>query len=468
MVAANKTDFSDINLQALLLAEHGEQFKSKKEKKAEEALLASLSKVIALATDVKSGDATPSAPASSGSNGPTDGEMQEAMGELMGLLAELETKIANWASENQQASSKVGEALINEMNAQVKETQANTVKLIHREAKLHFWQIFIIVAEVVVGVLTAGVGVALGDAAMAVSTAASTALTASGALNKLTDFISQELQNAGMSPLAANLVASAMVIVATLVAAAVTFGMTAGSAVEELPGAAEEGVSGGLEGAESAANAAATDATDTVEETANIFQRAKQILTKVGQWMKSGGPFASLSKGTNMTIFMTSQAIAGTNFGGYFAEAVLSRMQDGKAKEIAQTAIEVLVDLLAALAGGEAAAASFSATATQAAQSARGLITVLQNTKSIAMATQAVGQISQGVNEGLLAQYTNNLTQSQASLGLFRQLSTMNTSQSSANLQAEQAILNGLNKALAALANGLNQAPAAVAQVLQG
>ena len=205
-----------ISIEALIAANLAEQLKNAENKADPKAGLAQLSQTIEevlqqlTPTNSKNPDSKVvhvnfKAPANGGtSNGaPTNAEMQKMMGELMGMLTELEGKIAEYGNKNANMNSAVGKDLIKEMQAEVKKANDELKKIIEEEKQSSFWSIFTKVVEGVVGVLLTGIALLCGQPELAAIALVFTVLSLSGGMNKITqglsDVISQALIQMGVS-----------------------------------------------------------------------------------------------------------------------------------------------------------------------------------------------------------------------------------------------------------------------------
>ncbi len=459
MTTINNQDVFVNNLQNLIAENRFVQAKNGEDPKA---MLASLTMALEEIVDqLDTGSASKSGAPKPVSNpptptaaqgGPSDSSMQQLLGELMGLLATLESQIAQWGNQRAQADSSVNKALVTDADAQMNTvnkdlaTQAADKTAQQTESNVMKY------VGIGVGVLIAAVAILCGQPELAAIVIVMTVLSASGAMDKATQALSTELQKAGMSENDANILASAIIIAATIVVTIVVGGASAACVAEDI--------------SEDTANAA-TDMTD--ETTNSTDQTTENTANKANNATKtSKNPFTRFPKSVNLGVLAGSQAVMSTNFGQYLAAIILSGMPDGTTKEMLTGLIEVIVDLLAALAGGGASAAECSGGTIGLFSKFANVLKVMQYAKIGAYAVQAGGQITEAITDIKLALDTFSLGQGQSLLTLLQALISMNSGAITADTKALTSMLRAHSQELASMTVSLNEAPAAVAKVLQG
>jgi spore maturation protein SpmB len=387
---------------------------------------------------------------SSGSEGPTNAQMQQAIGALMGLLSSLEEQLALLGNEKAKMNQQISQALVTEMSAQVKQANTDLQKILDAGNQSDFWGDFLKGAEIAVGVVVAAIAVLCCQPAIAIIVLAMTVLAATGAMDKMTQELSKGLQEMGIPADVADVLASTLIILVTIAATAVTCGASAGAVAEEATDTAANAAEEGIE----MTNVTAEDTANTAEETAeNAANKAGNVGKNASKWAKAG----------KLGIFAGSQAVAGTNFSQYVATLSLSSMKDGETKDILTVVIELVIGLMAALAGGYAAAGVGAGSAANSTK----VMGLLQNTKLATYAAQAAAQIAKGVTELQLAVATDELGKTQAFLTELKALIAMNTAQMDTDTKSLSGMLRTHAEQLVALTVDLNKAPAAEAQVLQ-
>lgn len=471
MATVSNQDFFDANLQNIIAASRLEMSRRKEKGEDPKAMLASLTKTleevmgqIGKNKDSKAKGAA--LPSSLGSQGPSNAEMQKVIGVLMGLLGTLEMQLAQLGNDKAQASNEIGQALIQEMNAQVKQASQQLQNVLSDQNSSDFWGNFLKAMEIVVGVVIAAVSVLCGQFAVAAIVIVMTVLSVSGAMSKATQAISTDLQNDGCPKDIANVISSAIVIVIAIVATALTCGAASGAAAEQAVDTAAETAENSVEMSDMSANSADSTA-DAAPEMTDEVGSSTSRLSKIGNWLKQGGPFKSLPRPVNMAIFTGSQAMMSSNFAQYLATVCLSGMKEGQTKDALTTLIEVIVNLLAAIAGAGSGAATCAGGITSEFSKAASLLNVLEKGKTFAYSLQMVGQGAEGVTQLKLASDMDTLGQLQALQSLIQSLMTMNSNQAQADMRSLNGILRAHAEEMETLTADLNKGPAAIASVLQ-
>jgi hypothetical protein len=255
-----------------------------------------------------------------------------------------------------------------------------------------------------------------------------------------------------------------------------TCGAGAAGAAEAATDAGLETEENGVEMTDMGTNAAQTTTqttTQAAEESQTLLQRVQNFFGKVGETIKNNNPFSKLSKPVNMGIIAGSMAVGSTNFGQYFATAALSHMKDGDKKQGLQIAIEVVIELMAALAGiGAGTAAASSGTADASFQ--------LKNSSTVSLALkgllgmqfvagigEASGQLGSASADFELANATQSMGITQAMLDYLRSLTGMNNSQAQSDSKALNGELRNKSESIATLSTDVVKSSAAVANVLR-
>lgn len=474
-VNSNKPDFSGINLETTVISNLIKRMEDDKKNEDPKALLASLKisleevlsvvesggksdKIVrpnfnAAATDVED--------TSNNSQVPTDASMQEAMGKLMGLLSDLEGKIAQWGTNKALMNSEVGNSLMNEMQSQVTQAQTELQKVLDNQKTSDFWSTFTKVAEAVVGAIICVAAIMCGQPELAAIVFVMTTLAVSGLMDDATKGISKLLQKCGCTSEEANIIAATILVVASIAVTMATCGAGA-------PGTVEATTDAAASVAETSAETASATAmsTETVAESSSEITEESQSFTQ--RLMNSKyNIFKNLPKNVNLGIVAGSMAIGNTNFGGYLAAVLLEHMKENGTKEGLTIAIEVLVDLLAAIAGMGAGATVATGSAATQLKNASTLMDVLVKAQAAAGIAQAGGQFGTASAEFDLAEITGEVGVTQATLSLLRSMVMMNGSQSQADEKALSSQLRVKAEGLATTGSDLVKASAALAQVLK-
>ncbi|MBS0605014.1 MAG: hypothetical protein JSS60_08300 [Verrucomicrobia bacterium] len=400
---------------------------------------------------------------------PGNASMQQAIGQLMGLLAELEGEIAKWGNEKSQINSQVGTAMLNEMTAQVNEAQSELQKVIDSQSSSDFWSVFTKVAEVVLAVVLSTVAILCGQPELAVIIIAMTVLAVSGLMDKATEGISDLLQKAGMSPEAANLLSAAIIIVATIVITIATCGATASAAADAVT---DETVEVAEESTEMTTFSDSSEGSSTSESTSSESAQQSQNVSKwqrlvnAAKWLREN-TFGRLPKIVNLGIVAGSMAVGSTNFGQYLAAEVLSKIKDGKEKEALTILIETIVTLLAALAGAGAGATAASTSSLYQLTNISTVLKGLMATEFAVGLAQGGAQIKQGSVQTDLSNETEVLGEIQAFITELQALTNMNNSQMTADTKTLSGQLKAHSEEMATLSADVVKEGQALAQVLQ-
>jgi hypothetical protein len=183
-------------------------------------------------------DFAPAPPLKTVSNhAPSNAQMQESIGQLMELLAQLEGEIAKYASKKAQANASLGQSLMSEMGAQVKRANEELQNVLQDQNHSDFWSKFIKVAEIVAAVVFCAVALLLGQPELFAIILVFTVLSQSGAMDKITqglaDVISQILVAAGVPKATADTVAKVLadviIIAASIIITVAPCGAGAGA-----------------------------------------------------------------------------------------------------------------------------------------------------------------------------------------------------------------------------------------------
>lgn len=469
-------------LQALIAANLA-QFKSDEKNTDSKAILLQLSQTLLEVLEETNGstgkssdskvvhpDFKASASSNSSTQGsPTSAQMQQELGKLMEILATLQGKIAQAGNTNAKLNASVAQSLIQEMQAMVKQANDQVKKVIEEEKQSSFLSIFTKVAECIAGVAISAIGLLLGQPEIAIIAMTFTVLAVSGGMDKITDVLadaySQSLMaNFGLSKEEADSIAKpladATIIIASIVVTSVTCGVTAGTTAqttaETIAGSAGE-----------TTEAALTTVSESVMEEQSAMQRLGSFFSKAGNFMKENNPFNKLPRSLNLGIVAGSTAVGTTNFGADFMAPILSNVKDEKTKEALQQSLGIVINLMAALAGGAAGSAVFTGPAAFQFNNISGLLKACMGLGLIGGVMQGGGQIGSGAVSLQLGLTTEEQGRIQALLGQLQALTTMNNQASNANAKALNAKLKAWAASLTSLSENLPKAEEAVARVLQ-
>ncbi len=433
----NQNNSPDAELQAMIAANLAAQAKDGKKKEGQEAILSQLSQAIEgvleeLASPVATkgtgskvvhvafNASAPSGHASAPSGNPTDGEMQAMIGKLMSTLTDLQGSIAKYNNLNAQANSAVGDALVKEMNAQVKNVIKELKNQAEAESKADFWHRFLEWIGGIVAAVVTVLSLGSGSVVLPLIIATLTILSMTGTLDKLTkaiaDSISKDLVADGYPKDKADIIAK---ILADVIVIAATVVVTAGAGSM---GVAAE-------------------------------QSEKTIAAK-------------LFKVICQTIVAETQVIASVNFGSDLMAAVLIKMKDGNAKSDLQMIFGALIDLVAMIAGMGLGGVSVMTSGDSPIFSPNvlKLLGVLMGAGSL---VQAIGQGGSAAASANLAADTDTLGHIQGLVTELQALVRRNGQEAASDSKAAIDRQKVWAQDLSSLAMELNRESAAVAQVLR-
>lgn len=147
MAPVSNQDFFDSNLQNIVAASRLEQARKNEKDGDPKASLLALSKSLEeVLAQVESGGATPSTKPTTPSispSGPTNAQMQQMIGDLMGILGTLEEVLAQWGNTKEQASAQVGQAMMQETQARVKDASDQLQKVASSQGQSDGWATFL-------------------------------------------------------------------------------------------------------------------------------------------------------------------------------------------------------------------------------------------------------------------------------------------------------------------------------------
>jgi hypothetical protein len=417
-------------------------------------------------------DFAPAPPLKTVSNhAPSNAQMQESIGQLMELLAQLEGEIAKYASKKAQANASLGQSLMSEMGAQVKRANEELQNVLQDQNHSDFWSKFIKVAEIVAAVVFCAVALLLGQPELFAIILVFTVLSQSGAMDKITqglaDVISQILVAAGVPKATADTVAKVLadviIIAASIIITVATCGAGAGAVVDEL---AEDGIEM-TDMTLNSTDETVTTAEDIAPKVESYGQKLQNTLSKAGNAIKENNPFNKVSKTTNLGIVAGTQAAGSANFSADLTSAILLRMPEGKAKDLAKEILQTILSLLTLIAGAGAGASACAGPAAYQLKNVAAAVKVFTGLQIAASVGQATGETGQGVTYTNLAVNTNDQGITQALLSILQGLINMNTKQSNADTKALSAKMKTWATEISTLGTNLNLAGAAVARELQ-
>jgi hypothetical protein len=403
----------------------------------------------------RANETAPAAP----SQGPSDAQMQLAYGALMELLAQLQTTLAKYSHSNAKNSGEIGTALINEMTATCNSQIEELEKMSKEEANASWWSTFAKWMEGILGGLTFLASLLGGQPQLAAIILTLTVMSLTGGTQKVTQWVADLISKAlvanhpGMSKETADkiakIIADALMVVVVVAVTVASAGAGSASAIEDAAANA-----GGL--------AAEVDSS---------------LGTKLLNFIQENNPFAKLPVRANYALLGGSQALASTNFFGDAMAAACMHMKEGKEKEILQTVLGIVLNLLTALAG-----AGSSAAACLGSQAESSLSTFLKGIKEfkLSVALKALmaaeflggtldssGQIASGSINIELGQTLNQKGEFQALLTMLQALLSMNSSQLSAIAKDGNSQQRASAQGIANLSRDLNKAQEEVARQTQ-
>jgi len=491
-VRKSSTDNSPdiINIQALIAANFAQEAKNSEKNGDSQAALALLSQTLEelleqTNPDVgKSSNGTiASAPSQTSANeGPSDAQMQAAIGQLMALLTTLECMIAKFSNQNAQSNSSIGQAMMQEMQAQVQQATEEMQKAAKDENRQKFWSIFTKTAEAVVGVALIGVALLCGQPELAAVILVFTVLAATGGMSKMTEGLGNALSAAlvkmgvpkDTADVIGKVLADVIVIAASILITAATCGAGAGTVAQETTDIAastteelvEEGTENCIEMTDFAAEGA--DSVSQATQSAESFtQKLSSFFSKVGNYIKNNNPFNKVPRNLNLGIVAGSQALCTSNFGNDLMTAAFVHMKDGKTKEALETTLGTIINLLAALAGAGAGAAVTSGPAVYQLGNTALAMKAFIGLGLAGGTAQFSGYMGSGVTDCELASNINDQGKTQASIQMLQGLTKLNNQQASSDSKALSAKMNTWATELSSLSYNLNLAGSAVARELQ-
>jgi hypothetical protein len=101
-----------------------------------------------------------------------------------------------------------------------------------------------------------------------------------------------------------------------------------------------------------------TTAEDIAPKVESYGQKLQNTLSKAGNAIKENNPFNKVSKTTNLGIVAGTQAAGSANFSADLTSAILLRMPEGKAKDLAKEILQTILSLLTLIAGAGAGASA--------------------------------------------------------------------------------------------------------------
>jgi hypothetical protein len=355
--------------------------------------------------------AIPKEKVSDPNNGPVTPTLCANMGEMMAILTQLEFIISQLAQNRAKVDSNVDDDFLQMMQSNLQQAKHQYTKLIHEEKKEAFWSTFLKVTEGIVAALVTVIALACGQPELAIMVIALAAASLSGGFGKATDLVGDALQKCDLSKLfqsmgmskeeadkAVKVVASAVIIAATIALTMATCGAAAPEAIVNIT---DESMETSMEMVDMSENTIASSGATTAETTESTNPVARAL-----NWIKENNPLNKLSKGTNLSIISGSQAFMQTNFLNNLIDASAPHMdaeKKARLEKILNIIISVVFSLLSVFAGMGAfnTASTISTESTIGRTLARfqgafvktpGLMNSLQLGLAGAMSLQAVGQ----------------------------------------------------------------------------
>jgi hypothetical protein len=328
--------------------------------------------------------------------GPSSSLVAGMMAEMSNLVSQLQSQMAKFSSNQTSNQSQIAQDFIAQAQASLQKAQDQYNKIEQQEHSHSFWSTFLRVVSIVISVVVIAIACCTGQFEIAALTVAFLVLQQSGALDKMTQAISQGLIAIGLPPTVAKVLADVLVVAIMIVAtcgagaaagaasgaseavsAAVTEGADAAATAtteavtEAVSSAVEEGIEmvsmagrSAVEDGTTAVSRTTTEATETAtqtstetattaaqdagkqaaDESSNVLKRAFSKLVE---------KFANLSKTTQAAILAGTQTAMSTNLFGDAAVAIATATHmSEKQKEALEIAMEVIGSLLCIVLGG--------------------------------------------------------------------------------------------------------------------
>lgn len=447
----------EINLNPLYFQELRNTLQKEKKTEAEQkALLVHLSHALQDVTDALSGKVVH--PNFQG--GPTNSQMQQAMGNLMDALAEMECVIAKWGNEKTQLNARVGNAFVKEMQKQADNVQKETEKTLKEIAKSKttslLVKIFEGIAAALLVTLSAVCPTMIGPEIAGIVAIFST-LSISGGMDKAITGIATLIAKIipGISQDLAHLLASMLVIIVSIAVTAMTCGGGASTVAEEVTDEAAGSVENSFSSPESF-----QDLLDKISEGWNDCKNAVESGIKQ--------TFGKLPRSAQLALLAGAMATENSGFAEYTTKLILAKMPNGGEKEALSMAIKTLISLSAALVGFGAAVAASSFSVTTDLSSASRFLVGLQYAMLAAGCGQATAQFAQAGIQGLLAGMTLDVGETQSTLSLLQALIKGNANQLASDTRTLGGQLGTRAQGIATLTADLNKEEQALSHILRG
>jgi hypothetical protein len=341
-----------INNPTLLVEEEKEQAKQRKQllalatvlKELEGGLASTRGSIEAAATD------TPQAAAQDSENSP----FETAMAQMALVMQLLEVKIAeadHSKSQSDEVIAKAEATRAQEVLQEVKQKLQDIADARAKQAVADFWTKLVSwVAAVVVAVIS----IAFGQVEIAVLALTMTTLATTGAFEKMADGISELLQKAGMSKMAADIVAKVFVLVVVI---AVSFAVAPTSAAAEVTDAVDEGTEMTTFSSQEAEEEVAEEVEGAAtSESSSAANTGGSLLTKLGKVWKAVNLFNRLSPRTNLVIMNTIQTLSQINVEKIVDDIPPGQMSNEE-KERLKTILSIVImiaTIIASVGGGSA------------------------------------------------------------------------------------------------------------------
>lgn len=283
------------------------------------------------------------------SHTPSNADVGQSLVMVAEALGQLQVLIGKYGAEKAKMNTDVQQAMIQEAQSNVANAQKDLDKIIQQTEHQSFWQKLLHWIEGILGALLALVAGISGQPQLAVMMILLTVTSETGGFDKLSKAISSLLQDMGVPKKEADLVGSIVVVVATIVAAAMTCGAAAPAAVTETGTGAAINTAGSAATeiatvAEEAVATTETAATETQSVSRQIMEKIVEALKKVMSTAAKYNPFSKLSTAANMGILAGSQALMGSSLVPNIMP-LLSKLSE-KDKEKLQEALSILMELL--------------------------------------------------------------------------------------------------------------------------
>lgn len=297
-------------------------------------------------TSIKASTSESSPPALEEVTNPsTDGNQKigDAMAKMMLALQMLEILLAQFSKQKANNDNQIAAALITQAKQILSDSQEQLKKLTQEQQDQKEQDFWIKFAEIAVAAIITVVAIATAQPWLAVLTIAMTVASVTGGFDKLSTLISDGLKSDGVSPMWADIIAKAIVLVAVLI---VTAGLSPGTAATAV---AKDAETAGVEMVDMSAGAAA-EASTTATEAANTAAEGSGFMSKLSYWNGKINPLSWNTRAT-MMVMNGMQAVSQMNVAQIVEDA--PNVSPDKKKEIEKylTIILAIVTILVSIAG---------------------------------------------------------------------------------------------------------------------